>query len=321
MPSQSPSWLDAMSASVASHDASRLYRFDDGVEAVLPAVWRGGPVRPLAQLASMPAAWGFGGLVSSARIGPEHVRAVLDDLARSGFAQVHVRPNPIHADVWKDAAPPDAIRLPGLAHVLDLRPGYDELHRGFANDVRRLAGRARRSGVTIRRGHELCDVKTLMQLLRVSVRRWAARDGEPLVLAQARLRVRDPERKLSRIVTALAPRAEIFSAWRAEQPIAAALVLFGRNAHYVRGATDVEAGNVGASQFLQTEAIAAACAAGCLRYHLGESAAGSGLARFKGRFGAEAVPYVRYRFERAPLTALDQKLRRTVRSILGVHGG
>jgi lipid II:glycine glycyltransferase (peptidoglycan interpeptide bridge formation enzyme) len=207
-----------------------------------------------------------------------------------------------------------------LAHVLDLRPGYDDLYHGFDNDVRRLARRARDRGLIVRRGHRVSDVKALMQLLRVSVRRWAARDGEPLALAQARLRVRDPERKFIRIVTALAPRAEIFSAWRADEPIAAALVLFGRNAHYIRGAMDAEAGNLGANHLLQTEAIAAACAAGCLRYHLGESAAGSGLARFKRNLGAEAVPFVSYRFERVPLTKLDRQLRCAVRSMLGVHG-
>jgi lipid II:glycine glycyltransferase (peptidoglycan interpeptide bridge formation enzyme) len=97
-------------------------------------------------------------------------------------------------------------------------------------------------------------------------------------------------------------------------------VLFGRTAFYTRGAMDFEGiGNIGANHLLQTEAIAAACEAGCTRYHMGDATAGTGLARYKSHFGAQPLSFVTYRLERVPLTRIDRRLRDTVRSVLGVE--
>ena len=50
---------------------------------------------------------------------------------------------------------------------------------------------------------------------------------------------------------------------------------------------------------------------------MGESGAAEGLARFKERFGAVAVPYGEYRLERLPITGADRALRRVVKRIVG----
>jgi hypothetical protein len=49
---------------------------------------------------------------------------------------------------------------------------------------------------------------------------------------------------------------------------------------------------------------------------MGESAPSSPLARNKRAFGAEEEHYMGYRFERLPLTAADQFLRRQVKKVI-----
>ena len=81
-----------------------------------------------------------------------------------------------------------------------------------------------------------------------------------------------------------------------------------------RGAMDkhVAAGS-GANELLHRLAIEEACESGRRFFHMGESAPSSPLARNKRAFGAEEEHCTGYRFERLPLTAADQFLRRQVK--------
>ena len=75
----------------------------------------------------------------------------------------------------------------------------------------------------------------------------------------------------------------------------------------------------GANELLHRLAIEDACASGRRSYHMGESAPGSSLARFKRGFGAVEQPHAGYRFERVPLTAADALLRRHVKRALRIR--
>jgi hypothetical protein len=151
-----------------------------------------------------------------------------------------------------------------------------------------------------------------------SLERWAARQHEPLWLARLRGRLRDPERKFRLLASIL---GDVFGVWLASldgRAVAAALVLRGKNAHYTRGAMDLEtAGPTGANYLLQAAAIRDACDAGCRHYHLGETGSSRSLAFFKTRFGAEPRPYAEYRFERLPLTPMERSLRAAVKRVIG----
>jgi lipid II:glycine glycyltransferase (peptidoglycan interpeptide bridge formation enzyme) len=76
------------------------------------------------------------------------------------------------------------------------------------------------------------------------------------------------------------------------------------------------AGPTRANYLLHRLAIEDACAAGCRRYHMGETGSAAGLAQFKTRFGAGAHPYAEYSFERLPVTSIDQGLRRAAKVAL-----
>lgn len=317
LPSQAPEWVTALRRAGGHTDASRLYRFTDGTQVVLPAVR--GRVLPaaLARHASMPAAWGFGGLVGPEKGSPEVIRAVLDDLAGQRAVQWHVRPDPLRAAEWEIAAPEGWLRLPRRAHVLDLRGGFEQVWTGFRPSARRNARKAEKAGVTVRCDHSRTSLEALHGLLVASFDRWARQQHEPRLLVQLRGRLRDPRRKFAAVAAALGDRCRVYTAWLDGQAIAADLVLLGANAHNTRGAMDREqAGRVGATALLQRAAIEDACRAGCRAYHMGESGDSANLARFKEQFGARPHAYHEYRHERLPLTAVDRAARDAVKRLV-----
>ncbi|WP_108667462.1 GNAT family N-acetyltransferase [Euzebya rosea] len=314
--SQTPAASRAAARSWGAADGSRLYTFADGTRAVLPGVRIG--VGSAARLASQPGAWGFGGLIADQPLRPSHVAAVLDDLRRRGPAQVHLRPNPLDAAVWHDAGRGAPVVRPASAGVLDLRGGWDRVQdEGFSKSTRRLVRRAQREGIEVRCSRTDGDIDAFLQLLAMSVTRWARRDGEIPAVAHLRKRIRDPRRRLRRLRDAIGPSFRLYLALLDGHPISGALVLQGGNAHYTRGAMDIDAvGQTGATHLLQATAIRAAAEAGCAHYHMGDSAPGSGLESYKQRFGAVPVPYASYRLERLPFTRWETVARGTARAVL-----
>lgn len=315
LPSQDPAMAVAAAAGVLAREESRRYRFADGREALLPLVGQG--IGPLRRLASLPPAWGFGGLVADGPLGVGHIAAVLGDIRTLPAARVQVRPNPLRGALWAEAATllrdgPAPVLHRGHAHVVPLRGGV-----GPSRSTRRMADRATRDGVTVRTARDDDAVEVFLTLLRLSVTRWAHRDGEAVAVAHLRRTVRDPRRRLLALRDALGEGFAVILAEKDGVPLSGAIVLQGRNAHYTRGAMDRDrVGNGGASHLLQLTAVERARTAGCESYHMGESAPGSGLARFKAGVGAVGISYPVLRIERLPLTAVEAAARRTARRVL-----
>jgi hypothetical protein len=297
LPSQSPEWMDALQASGWS-DASRTYG-----DAVLPLARRRGV------LASMPDAWGIGGVVGR----PPELRAVIADLKRLPAARVSIRPNPLHAEAWAEAAN-GAITIQRRAHVLDLTGGPDVVWNDrFSSSARRAV---RRADVEVRCDASPRALRDYRSLYDRSVERWAAAQHEPLALARLRARRRDPPSKLARMAAALGDGFRLWLAYDDGVPVAGIVVLLGHNAHYTRGAMDRER-NIAANELLHWHAIQEACAAGCRSYHMGETGSSRNLARFKEKLGARPVDYAEYRFERLPLTRADAAARGAVKRLVG----
>jgi hypothetical protein len=316
--SQSPEWLDALCVDGNHEDASRLYEGSDGARFVLPLVRRRGPwPGALAPRASMPHAWGMGGLLGDRRPTPDDLVAVAADLAVDPAIRTCVRPNPLHAGLWNLARRRSSAAVPRRAHVLDLGGGAEEVWGGFHQSARRGVRKAEKSGVEVE-----CDttgrlVPVFHGLLRTSTERWAAQQHEPLALARLRAGRRDPIEKFERLAASLGAAMGVWVAWKDGEPAASTIVLRGRNASYTRGAMDKDlAGPTHANDLLQWAAIQDAISHGCRTYHLGESGWSSGLARFKEKLGARPVPYAEYRFERLPLTRADEIARGLVKRAL-----
>jgi GNAT acetyltransferase-like protein len=315
--SQSPEWVDALCGGGSYEDASRLYESPRG-RILLPLVRRTGPwPSRLAPRASMPHAWGMGGLLVDRPPTEDELAALVTDLASDPAVRTSIRPNPLHADLWTAANSLAAVAIPRRAHVLDLRNGAEEAWRGLHKDARRGVRKAERCGVEVE-----CDasgrlVPVFYRLLQLSIERWAGQQHEPLLLARWRGRRRDPLEKFERLAAALGGVMRVWVAWKDGEPAASTVVLQGANASDTRGAMDKElAGPTSANDLLQWLAIEDASRSGCRWYHLGESGHSRGLARFKEKWGARPVPYSEYRFERLPLTRADGLGRGAVKRAL-----
>ncbi len=317
---QSPQWTDVMAASGRWVDASRYYVADDGRELVLPMARRSG-VGERSPHASYGEGWGMGGLIAPGGPTADDIHAVLADLAGLPAVATAVRPNPLLAAAWQDAASGrnDLVVLPKRAHVLDLAGGADVVwNTRFGSEARRNARRAERMGVEVVRDTDGSLIPVFYDLLLKSFDRWAERSHEPPWMARSRGKLRDPRRKFEAMARILDDSFRLYVAFYEGRPAATILVLVGANAHYTRGAMDIEVGNKASpNDLLQWVAIREACESGCGSYHMGESGTSTSLAHFKEKFGAQAFDYALYRIERVPLTAADHALRSAVKRVVG----
>lgn len=317
--SQSPAWTDGVCASGAYRDGSRLYRLSDGREMVLPLVVPTRLSRLVVSAGSMPAAYGFGGLLAEAAIDAASVQLVWADLQSNPLLRLRVRPNPLSFAAWCSGTPATVDREPRTAHVLDLEGGFDTVWTDrFDSRTRWGVRRAEREGLKVVRSTDPRQLDAFSDLFARSVGRWARKQNEPLWLADLRARRRDPMSKFATIARHCGDAFNLWVAWQGDEPVAAIIVLQAANAHYTRGVMNQElAGPTRANDLLHRRAIESACEAGCRSYHMGETGDSESLARFKRRFGAVAVDYEEYFSERLPYRRADRLARSAVKRIIG----
>jgi hypothetical protein len=320
LPTQGPDWMLAATSLGPYRDSSRFYRFSDGVRAVLPLFSRPGVPAILQYLASPPPAWGYGGLVSDRPLMLAHYAIVVADLRKRNALQVSIRPNPFSSDCWKSAGGRGSLSLHKRAHVLELSQDFDTIRaKRFSSNARRHLKTAQAAGLEVVTGHDPEIIREFHGLLMQSLDRWAAQQGEPALLARLRGTRRDPLEKFLAIARTIGPQMKIYLARLDQRPAAAIIVLFGRNAHYTRGAMDKAlAGPTAANYLLHATAIEEACRRGCGTYNMGETGQSKSLADFKEKFGAVGVDYSEFRLERLPITRIDSLLRTTVKRLLGM---
>jgi hypothetical protein len=322
MPTQAPEWIDSLCANGVYRNATRLYEMPDGRQAILPLVQRTGVVGGRARLESMPTSWGYGGLIAPDGVTAGLAGAVLDDLQRPLVGRVVLRPNPLHAAAWAEAAAGRrwVTEVPRRAHVLDLAGGFDVAWRErFRSPTRTKVRRAQRLGVVVRTGTAGELLGVFHDLLLRSFDRWAEQQHEPHWLARLRGRRRDPAEKFHTIAARLGERFRVSVAWYGGEPAAAILVLRNANvAHYTRGAMDKPlAAACFANYLLHKVAVEDACKNGCQTYHMGESGTAIGLSQFKGHFGAMCRPYAEYKIEHVPLSRMEHFAKKSVKRAIG----
>lgn len=312
---QHPDWVAAMVATRRCLDATRLYQFPGG-RLVLPLLRPSIVPRQLASWRGYAPGWGRGGYISDFEPNAAELRSVLADLARSAV-QVRIRPNPVQNDLWLAAAPARLARVRSTSHVLDLSPGAEALWEGFKGRTRRDVRRSEREGVTVEMRPGRAGLDAYFQLRELAVRRWAERQNEPLRLAQLRTRRRDPVRKFEAMADHLGDRLQTFVGVLDGEPVVARMVLVGTNAQVIRGVMDADkAGPALATDLVEWRAIEACCAAGCRRYHLGDSGENASLAAFKEKFGAEPVRFDELILEPLPFSRADALARRAAKAML-----
>jgi Acetyltransferase (GNAT) domain len=311
---QSPEWLDAMTGTGRYMDVSRLYEFADDRRFVLPMVQHRGSALRLTGAASNPDAWGAGGMVGE-EIDARVVAAVVADVSRSSSWRVRIRPNPLQAALYLAAVPDRAVVIRRRAHVLDLPNKSREVwDRQLSSACRRSIRKAEQAGLEVETDSTGRLAPVFHDLFTRSIDRWAGQQHEPRFLARLRAAKRDPLSKWETIARSLAGACHFWVARHRGVAVAAIVVLRGANAHYTRGAMDKElAGPLRANHLLMWCAIQDAIDHGCHAFHMGESGASAGLARYKEQFGATPYDYADYVLERLPLTRIDAAARHAVK--------
>jgi hypothetical protein len=301
-------------------DATRAYRDDDGRALVLPLARLQKLPAAVTMESSMPFGWSTGGLVcSEGRVSSGEVASVVADLLSRRPLRTTVTPSPAADHAWAAGVPRGFTRTQHVTHAVDLRGGFDDVwQRRFTSSVRRWCRKAERSDVVVEMDDTGRLIPVFAALYRKSVARWAEQQHEPLRLAHWRAQRRDPLRKFEAVAERLGAACRVWVSWHSGEPGAAIVVLtHGEHSTYWRGAMDKEvAARTGANELLHRLAIEDACRSGRRFYHMGESAPNSSLARFKRGFGAEEAHYAGYRFERLPLTAADNFVRRQLKRAL-----
>ncbi|MCP3854260.1 MAG: GNAT family N-acetyltransferase [Actinomycetia bacterium] len=318
LPEQTPQWTEAICDKSAYVDLSRCYRFADGRRFVLPLVARRRTPRAGAQLWSFPNAWGIGGPVGRGldRHVVDHITA---DLRGMGAARVSIRIDPTDDAHWRHLADDGAtVVVERTAHIAELGDGAATHLAGLSRQTRFNIRKAQRRGVRVETSTGGALLEDHYKLFLGSVDRWAGHQHEPLVMARWRAARRDPLSKLRRIGEHLGGRFCVIVGYVGDRPAASAIVLLGATTRYTRGAIDPEiVRGTNANDAVHWRALEIAYEHGARRYNMGESGSADGLARFKERFGAVAVPHGEYRFERFPITALDRAARGLVKRTVG----
>jgi lipid II:glycine glycyltransferase (peptidoglycan interpeptide bridge formation enzyme) len=315
---QTPVGLDALCAQGRLEDASRMYEFGDGRQIILPLFRKKG----LPQWLSVERSTTIGSLVSPGPVRPDELQAIFADLDARPVFRTIISPTSLTGDAWAQVAPAGVGRVHRRGHVLDLEGGFETVwEKRFNGQARRAVRKALKSDIEVEsdRGARLMPV--LYELLGQSVDRWARQRHEPRLTARLRARLSQPRHALEAIAETLGDHCRMWVARVDGKPAAAIVVLQGSNAHYTRGAMDMElAGPTRASFLLQKLAIEAACDAGCRYYNMGETGASEGLARFKSHFGAKAYDFSEYYIERLPILRIEKGARSLAKKALSLRG-
>jgi hypothetical protein len=316
---QSPEWVDVICACGKYKNVSRLYEFPGGRKLVLPLVRRRRRPPMLSMQASMPKAWGIGGLVGYPSASPEEISAMIADVSSDGVLSTSIRPNPLYAEAWSAARFRRGVIEPRCAHILDMDCGFDDIwSKKFSHQARGSVRKAERCGLQVEcdTGGRLIDV--YYDLMMCSVNRWADQQHEPRILSKLRAFQRDPFIKIKKIAEGMGEAFHTWIAWLDGKPAAALLVLQGTNVYCFKSAMDKElAGPTHANELLHRLAIENGCRSGCRRYHLGESGSSLALAQFKQRLGAHPHAYAEYYIENVPVTQMDREIRKAVKGLIG----
>jgi hypothetical protein len=318
--SHTPEWLDTICAVDGWTDASRLYVWPSGRHLVLPMVGKGIGEFTVVQ-DSLPNGWGFGGLVGGGTVTPDEAAVVYADLAARRLCRQHVCPNALQGSAWEQVITREtwgAMTIPRRAHAVDLDGGTGATWKRFSQNARRCVRKAEKQGVEVE-----CDTTCRLlgvfdELWLLSVRRWAAQQGEPVWLARLRGRRLNPLNRWRQIAERTREGVAIWVARHRGDPVAAIVVLRGPNDHYTRGAMHKElAGPSRANFLLHWLAIQDACRRGAHLYQMGQSGWGADeTGRFKENFGARGYEFPEFLLERFPISPLERIARAAVKRVI-----
>lgn len=286
-----PLWHRLAAATFPScEDVTAAVELPGGGTAVLPLLRRKeGPAGLLPRVLSTFGGC-YGGLVADSPLGAEARGEATRRLLAGHGTRITLTGNPFGV-----ARPPADLGTvhADSAHLLRLDAPFDTLFGRFSKGHRSSTTQGRRLGVATRRADSLDDYRAYYGIYEASLERWGddATSRYPWALFERGWR-------LSR---SHAGRIELWLAELEGRVLAGAWVFYWNGvASYWHGASNDEARDVSATNVLLADVIADACSRELRCFDMGPSGGHEGVAAFKRRFGAEAVPFER-RVGRGPL--------------------
>jgi CelD/BcsL family acetyltransferase involved in cellulose biosynthesis len=295
-----PGWAELMAATAPGAGiATQAFELDDGALAVLPLI--GFPVRGIFRACESMVPGVYGGPVAERALRADEVEAILDLAVTPTTSRLRVFGNPY---LEPFAATPDD--ADDFTHVLDLRPGFEAVFRGFHSNHRWSYRAAARSGLTVERAATLDEYREYFRIYQLDRRRWGAN-----------AKTDDAAELFEEIHRRADPDVALWLARQGERVAAGGLWLRwnDRNVHW-HGAADPELFRLHATNYLITEIIRDSCARGVAWCDLNPSAGLAGVVAFKDAFGAERRHFRHARRAGAPLHALARGIERTLRRCL-----
>ncbi len=243
-----------------------LFEFEDGREALLPAVRHralGGLIRHYLSSATGK----YGGWISDAELDAEADHQICAWLGRLSLT---VRRNPFSP--YPDGLP---CTRSDFTQVLDLRPGFDALMKGWSRKHVASLAKAHRSGITVHEAGTPDQWREYFAIYQDSVRRW----GESTQTVHnwslfERLQAQDPS------------CVRLWLATHSGRPAAGAICFYHKNhVVYWHGASRQEAMAHCPAFAVLHRAIERACAAGYRWFDFNPSGGLQGVVHFKAGFG------------------------------------
>ncbi|HEY6797465.1 MAG TPA: GNAT family N-acetyltransferase [Kineosporiaceae bacterium] len=260
--------------------AGQLVRFADGAVALLPGVEKalvGGPRvgrlgQPLRSVISAPSST-YGGWVSAWPLTADHHRALWRHVGRLNLDMTQ---NPYDPELAHAGLP---WTRHDVTHVVDLRPGYEQVRRGWSRGHLSAVNKAARAGLRAVPATRPAQWEDYYRVYELSMRRW----GTPNFVYR-------PEffRSLSRSGSG---KVRLWVVEHEGQVIAGMICLYqGTTVMYWHGAFDAALQHLRAAPLLHAEAMRHAADAGYHWYDFNPSGGNEGVMTFKERFGAERYP-------------------------------
>jgi CelD/BcsL family acetyltransferase involved in cellulose biosynthesis len=274
----------------------RLVRFSDGCRALLPLSVQASHLGLLRLHLSSPAGT-FGGWISADALSAAHA-TLLGALLQANVGALVWRLNPYDPTLEGIALPPAAA---DETHVLDLRAGFEAVHRRWTKGHASAARKAAREGVTIAAARSLDEWRAYYALYEASLARWgeaaSSRYGWELFEALAGWQEGGVRLWLAR---------------HDGEVVAGALCLYARrHVAYWHGAALASRFELRPVNLVLHDAIRDACERGYDWFDFNPSGGHAGVAAFKRSFGAEARP--------APVVTVETRRLRLARRLAGMR--
>ncbi|MDN5849505.1 MAG: GNAT family N-acetyltransferase [Nitrococcus sp.] len=285
----SPLWHQLASETYREkQDASIAAVCDNSTRMVLPLLQTGRRRRGLFRSLASTFAGCYGGVIADGPISKSEVGNLYTVALAGNVGRFQITSNPIQTDFH-------TARLLGVeanidvTQILALNGDFDAIKSGFSKGHNSSIKKGHRMGVTVRQAESLDDYRAYYSAYEDSLRRWKekATSCYPWRLFENGFRLSQEHPQHIKLWLAEIDQKVIAGAW---------VFYWNNHADWWHGAAYEEYFNYYPNNVLQVEIIRDALTQGYKYYDFNPSGGHDGVARFKGRFGADEWPIMRWAY-------------------------